>query len=143
MRLNLILDPRTDPLERARLGELQNFAKESGVEFDASYGAPVIRELLRRAGKTNIKPPDRQLGSIHQPAVTPTSHKAGSAPAPKREEIPTVNALDNLLAQQMVKSSDQMTITELRQACKAKGIKLARTDNMVTLKAKLDGQDAA
>ena len=140
MRLNLILDPRTDPLERARLGELQNFAKESGVQFDPSYGAPVIRELLRRAGKTDIKPPERPLGAIYQPRVTPTSHKVESAPAPKQEEIPTVNALDNLLQQQMVRPTDQMNITELRQACKAKGIKLARTDNMATLKAKLDGQ---
>lgn len=140
--LKSIEDGRSN-LERARLGELQNFAKENGIAFDPSYGAPVLRQLLIRAGKTDIRPPPRPLGAQYQHPVTPSSHKYVNGMQPAAPvQVREVDAIADLMRQQMgEKTPDQMDIRELRSACKARGVKMARTDNIATLRAKLNGEN--
>ena len=144
MLLKSIEDPRT-PLQKARLSELQRFAKEEGVNYHPEMGAEEIRGLLIAAGKTHISPPPRLLGQ-YQPNPTPTSHRYNQhqpAPPPKAETVSWAADLARQRAMAVKDEPASMSITELRKACKAKGIKMARTDNMAALKAKLDGQNAA
>ena len=143
MLLKSIEDPR-GPLQKARLSELQRFAKEEGVQYHPEMGAEEIRELLRIAGKTNISPPPRLLGQ-YQPNPTPTSHRwnHNMVPQPTHKER-VANWIEDLARQraQAVKVDPpvgSMTITEARQACKAKGIPMKRTDKLSDLKAKLSG----
>jgi hypothetical protein len=141
MRLSQIIDPR-GPLEKARLSELQAFAKEEGVAYDPWMGAQVIRELLKAAGKTNISPPPRALG-FSQPNPSPGSHRSNQTQPVPEKAGPDVDWAKELVRQQANQAPPverKMSITELRQACKAKGIKIARTDNTAALKAKLDGE---
>ena len=88
------------------------------------------------------------MGAIGQMPVTPTSHKFREGPQPSAQQnVIEVDALADIIRQQvqaqMVRTVEQMNITELRKACKAKGIKISRTDNMVALKAKLNGENPA
>lgn len=134
-RLLRVDDPR-DNLEKARLGELEKFARANNVEFKQGLPAMVLRKILRSKGLVTIAIPPRVLGQ-YQPnpgeAIT-------SAPITSGQGIETDAAAD--LAKQHAaqeKPVDQMTITELRQACKKRGIKMARTDNMAALRTKLEG----
>ena len=145
MLLKSIEDPR-GPLQKARLSELQRFAKEEGVQYHPEMGAEEIRQILIAAGKTNISPPPRFLGQYQQ-NPTPTSHRWNQqqAPQPKpAQAIGTVSWAEDLARQRAQAVKDEtpvaeMTITEARQACKAKGIKLKRTDKLTDLKEKLNG----
>lgn len=145
MLLTSIDDPR-GPLQKARLSELQRFAKEEGVQYHPEMGAEEIRQILIAAGKTNISVPPRMLGQF-QPNPTPTSHRFNQTPVPQKP-VETVSWASDLARQRAQEVKDvtpvvEMTITQVRQACKAKGIKISRTDKMVDLKAKLNGQNAA
>jgi hypothetical protein len=144
MLLKSIEDPR-GPLQKARLSELQRFAKEEGVQYHPEMGAEEIRQILIAAGKTNISVPPRLLGQFQQ-NPTPTSHRFNQTPVPQKP-VETVSWAADLARQRAQEIKDaapsEMTITQVRQACKAKGIKISRTDKLVDLKAKLNGQDAA
>ena len=150
-QLNKIIDPR-DPLSKARRMELFRFAQDNGIsDIQETMPADMMRDILRSRNVTSISVPDRPLGSAQQTFTTPTSHKTtGGVIQPAQEVIPVVSASVDVarqwLAQQSqpqppqpTKPNSELSIIELRQACKARGIKIARTDKMTTLRAKLDG----
>lgn len=146
MQLKSIEDPR-GPLQKARLSELQRFAKEEGVQFHPEMGAEEIRQMLVAAGKTNISVPPRILGQ-YQPNPTPTSHRYDQASVPPPSPPQTIGWAQDLARQraQAVKIEapvSNMTIIEARRACKASGIKFSRTDKLVDLKAKLNDRKNA
>lgn len=77
--------------------------------------------------------------------VNPSAYEKRRVPVDIQETNGVeVDALEDLKRQyqlQVVQEKPQ-TMTDLRQECKRRGIKMARTDNMQTLRAKL-GKDAA
>ena len=142
--LHSITDPR-DNLMKARRIELYRFAREKGVtEIVENMPGELMRDILRSKGITNIAVPSRQLGTPEQMVTTPTSHRDGTTEIKQPDKIVEVSAIADLKRQwqqnQEPKQPSEMTITELRKECKRRGIKMARTDNMVTLKAKLNGE---
>ena len=144
-QLDKIIDPR-DALSKARRMELFRFAREKGIaEIEETMPADMMRDILRARNVTTIAVPDRPLGAAQQTFTTPTSHRTTSVIIqPAQEVIPEVSASVDLARQwraqqQQTKPNSELTIIELRQACKARGIKIARTDKMVDLRAKLDG----
>lgn len=160
MQLLSIQDPR-DNLAKARRKELERFAAENGVnEIDPRMPADLMRKILRQKGLVNIQPPHRPLGA-------PADAGASASPVVSNgQKVDEVDADSDLMrqwqqdmsqspvapasAQKAAPTSNEApgpddkpeTITDLRKACKARGIKMARTDNMATLRAKLDGADA-
>lgn len=138
--LHSTTDPR-EPLARARRLELFRFAREKGVaEIEETMPADLMRQILRTKGLTSIAVPDRPLGGVEQTITTPTSHNAGPSAPRQPDVLVEVDATADLARQWAAeKAVANMTITEMRKECKRRGIKLARTDNMVTLKAKLNG----
>ncbi len=150
--LHSIQDPR-DQLQRARRMELYRFARDNGIaDIVEAMPADVMRQILRNKGITSIAVPDRQLGAIQRTETTPTSHKGQTYQAPRPpEKVVEVDATSDLMRQWQQESQpavprekpvEAMSINELREACKRRGIKLARTDNMASLKEKLNGQNA-
>lgn len=130
MQLNKVFDPR-DALEKARRKELEKFAAVHGVsEIKEGMPAVLMRAILRQRNLTNINIPPRTLGIPDR----------GRAPAQQIEEAPAreVSAVDDL-KRQWEEKRELTTIQELRAECKKRGIKLARTDNIASLKAKLNG----
>lgn len=138
--------------------ELFRFARDRGVaEIVEVPGqglppATLMRKILRSQGITDIATPDRQLGAIQQSTTTPTSHRNGGDVSQKTpDKVVEVDADDDLARQWMSQTGAhrtefvqippvaKMTIQELRRACVARGIKLARTDNMISMRAKLGG----
>lgn len=120
--LNRIEDNR-DNLSKASRFELCQLAEARGIS-EVHYGATLTLEemvnILRGKGVHDIKIPDRPLG-IYQPLVL------GEIEAPKIEAVKAPE-----------KPVGDMNIVELRSACKARGIKMARTDTTETLRAKLN-----
>lgn len=115
MLLNKIEDPR-DNLSKASRFELCRLAEERGIKevhYSADMTLEQMAELLRSKNVHDIALPDRPLG-VYKPVVI----NADAAPKPE-------------------KSVSDMTIIELRSACKARGIKIARKDTMETLRSKL------
>ena len=138
-----IVDPR-DPLEKATRDQLVSYAHDNGqIDIVEQMPAILIRKLLRQRGLTKIPVPDRKLG------MGPDPYGA----AAENPDIPVMNADDALIEQfKTIKDNplpyvetdpDKMSMTELRKACKAKGIKMARTDNLHTLRDKLRVENAA
>ena len=156
MYLNKIDDPR-DSLERANKRELVNFAKANGFD-NITYEMPAIfiRKFLRSQGVTNIRIPERPLGSPPKRDMD----FATQAPAVE-DEVAQVNAEDDLAKQfgleipkpkppapepkeRHVAPNAKIVgnINALRSACKQWGIKVARTDTVEILEAKLGGKVA-
>lgn len=142
-------DPR-DPWARARRLEVFRHAQENGVtEILETMPKDLMVKLLRAKDIPPPSVPPRPIGahiSARSGDTSPDSHHyAGPATvAPTETVVVDADAVlerDWKREQDAVKPSavSAMTITELRQECKRRGIKIARTDNMVTLKAKLDG----
>ena len=135
MILNKIDDPR-DALAKARRYELLKFAKANGVsEITEAMPAILMRKILRGRGLTRIAIPPRNLGQMNQ------SRSAEAAPV-SGDQVPEIDADADLARQfgQMApapKPGAEMSINELRAAVKAKGLKIARTDTMESLRAKL------
>lgn len=137
-------DPR-DALEKATRDELVQFAHAKGQsDISEMMPAVVIRKTLRERGLTNINIPNRPLG-----AYTNSAKLFGlvdGPPVPPQSQPQQQKALDAdelLMAEWKNKQEspavESMTMGELRAHCKRVGIKMARTDNMETLKAKLRG----
>lgn len=142
MQLLSITDPR-DNLEKANRDELEKFAKEKGVE-EIKEGMPAIlmRRILRSRGLVSVTVPNRPLGFYE-------GGKSYGGEAITDTQINSVNADDALEQgwkkeqEKPVSTPKEMGIRELRSECKRRGIKMARTDNMDTLRAKLNGEQAA
>lgn len=144
-------DPR-DNLQQARLIVLQRFAAKNGIEIPEKLrdSAIMIRQILRERGLTRI-------AIVHRPLDRPGSARIGededgfpsSGQAMQQPEPTTVQETDaegdlrrQLMAAPQVSARPRNEITELRKECKAKGIKISRTDKKPDLRAKLDGQNA-
>ena len=141
MQLLSNIDPR-DNLQKATRWELIDYAKANGIEVPEDAPAIYTMKLLRARGLTNIKIPDRPLG------LYANNGSALSDNTVAVSEGDTPNADDDLIRQyESQKKEEQdtskMTVGQLRTACKARGIKMSRTDNMQTLKEKLSGKNAA
>jgi hypothetical protein len=137
MQLLSIEDPR-DNLQKANRWELIDYAKANGIDVPQDAPAIYTMKVLRARGLTNIRVPDRPLGlyvgrgdsMVDEPQIS------GNA------EITEVSADDHMILQyQQEKQSEtdyvNMPMNQLRAACKAKGIKMQRTDNINTLREKL------
>lgn len=144
MELYQTFDPR-DLWATARRIEVYRHAKEHNVP-DISEDMPkdLIVKRCKAAGLPPPSVPRRPIGSV-DPRIgdtNPNSHHAGEGSVAKSEEVETIDADDNLEREwktQQQKPVNDMNINELRGACKAKGIKLSRRDNMQAMKAKLSG----
>jgi hypothetical protein len=130
--LERIDDPR-DALQRARRSEMYEFAKINGFsEITEDLPADDIphqnivgmRTLLRRRGIYKIPVPERVLGDYSRQAY----HTRFTPPASEKPIPPLID-----------KPVAKMSMTEMRHECKRRGIKMVRTDNMLTLKDKLGG----
>lgn len=136
MQLLRTEDPR-DPLQKATRDELVDFAKLQGwIDINEQMPKPLIIRKLREKGISRIPIPDRPLGAF--------KGKDSYGIIAEQPDAPTVNADDALIEQYeatkdepVAKTPDEMTMGELRKACKARGIKMVRTDNLETLRAKL------
>lgn len=128
--LKSLVDPR-DILTKASRYELCAFAQANGV-IEIDYGSDMTLEemiaILRNRGLTNITLPERPLG-VYKPVVLGLNQQIAEKPAPAAPAVPE-------------KPLNKMDMNELRAACKARGIKMERTDNMRSLREKL-GQNAA
>lgn len=135
--LREIIDPR-DNLERAKRDELVDFAKAQGIphsEINEQMPAILIRRVLRSKGLIDIKIPSRPLGGPE-----------GGEPIVSEQNIEQVNAEDDLVRQyqqQSMQDVSTMSFHDMRRACRDRGIQYTRRDNMDTLRAKLNGQDAS
>ncbi len=132
--LTKIDDPR-DLLEKATRDEIFDFAVAQGVaEITEDMPAIIMRNILREKKKTNIKIPDRPLGA--NPGVELIKARESMQ---ETETVPEVNADDDLMRQYQTSKVEpqSMTMGQLRAECKRRGIKMARTDNMQTLREKL------
>ena len=134
-------------LEKASRYELAQLAKKLGFT-DITYDTPqpLQVKMLRSRGVMEIDIPERILGDTRPIGYNTDPGK--TAPA-KQTEAKSMTA-EELLEQEYLQSApqvdkpaSQMTMTELRSACKRRGIKMARTDNLNTLREKLSGQNAA
>lgn len=151
MILQKIDDPR-DHLERANRDELWNFAVENEITeilndcdpFGSQPPADRMRNALRKRGIFKIPYRERVLGDYSGKDYSPNAITQ-SAPT-SQPSIPEVNA-QALLDQEWERAKQvkkvvekpvtDMSMTELRHACKQRSIKMQRTDNKETLKAKL------
>ena len=139
MQLLSIIDPR-DNLSKATRFELVDFAKKNGIQLDEGPPKIVSEKILRDRGFVNIQIPDRPLGLYVGGEVHSTNEPIVHG---------SLQNADDLLVQeyehQKKEDADvsKMSIGRLRAACKAKGIKMERTDNMQTLRAKLGQQNPA
>lgn len=147
MLLRSIDDPRSD-LDKARRRELYDFARENGVELEEGMPAILMRKILRERGLTRIKIPPRPLGQQNQPGTGlkyKNQMQDGKAHQPQGIESDAIADLVRQYSEQRrapaveEKRPADMSIHELRAAVKAKGLKLARTDTMQDLRAKLGG----
>lgn len=139
LTLHRIDDPR-DALAKATRGELVKFAKAKGLYPEIINGdmpAILIRKKLRERGMTNIVIPNRILGQPSRPAGM---SDGGHVETPNAVEADAEADLERQWAQQAAKAvAPAATMKDLRAACKERGIKVDRTDNMESLKAKLNG----
>jgi hypothetical protein len=147
--LQRIDDPR-DNLDKALPDELYFFAKSRGItDINRAEPAVLMRKKLRDKGLVDIPIPNRVLG---QPTDWHNEWSTGS----KEDPRPSITA-EQLMQKQWdeqqgktntppaMKSPDptepfdvaKAGIVELRKECKRRGIKMARTDNLVTLREKL------
>lgn len=128
MQILKIEDPR-DNLSKASRYELCQLAKAHGVA-EISYGCslqlPEIVELLHKRGIHDIKIPDRPLG-VYAPVVI------------NAENVETPALIDHPQPEPAAKPVSEMNMTEMRKEAKRRGIKMARTDNLRTLRTKLSG----
>lgn len=138
MQLLTIEDPR-DNLQKATRWELIDYAKANGIDVPGDAPAIYTMKVLRSRGLTNIKIPHRPLGMNAGAGDVMTDAALGEG-----ADVTVANADDDFIRQfeaqkQEETDIDKMLMPQLRMACKAKGIKMARTDNLKTLREKLRG----
>lgn len=142
LQLTKIDDPR-DPLERARLRELVNFAKANGqTDINDQMPAILIRRILRQRNLTRISVPRRTLG---QPEPSPGRADLQPRPSPVAEtggaEISAEDDLARQFAASRPRSVHDMGYNELRAEAKRRKIKLNRSDTLAIIKEKLGVQN--
>lgn len=146
MLLKRIDDPR-DTLEKATRYELWKFALARGVnDIEQEMPADLMRKVLRARNVTDIHVhfPNllhRKIGMQRGVNATPT---VADAVVPAAQ----VDASDDLMRQwkeQKVRDAQPPgppktynEMAELRKECRRRGIKLARTDKIGDLRAKLE-----
>lgn len=136
MQLLSNVDPR-DNLQKATRWELIDYAKANGVEVPNDAPAIYTMKILRARGLTNIKVPDRPLG-LYAGGVALSDQTQISADT----EVNVASADDDLIRQYEQQKQEEtdvskMLMPQLRHACKTKGIKMDRRDNLKTLREKL------
>lgn len=144
------IDPR-DNLDKARLRELVDFAHANGMkEINANMPADDIegrpgtgiRGMLRAKGLTRIPIPRRILGAQQSERTFPAKRNdlSSNVVAINADELAAFRAWQAQQKKPPAETSKpiaDMTMAELRRACKAKGISMTRKDNMESLRAKL------
>lgn len=135
-------DPRGN-LEKASRYELAQLAKKLGFT-DITYDTPqpLQVKLLRQRGITDIDIPERVLGDIRPLVYNTDQVQPVKAQKTEAKSMTADELLEQEYRQQQPKTPAEMSMTELRSECKRRGIKMARTDNLKTLREKL-GQDPA
>lgn len=138
MRPSAMEDPR-DRLQKADRWELVEYAKANGVVLPYGENTPhlISEQILRGRGLTNPPIRDVPLGSA---PVLGFDHQPASQ---------TVDAASDFARQFAQQAADppyqpvktaKLSINELRNECKKRGIKLSRRDRIEDMKAKLDGK---
>lgn len=133
--LQRIDDPRDDLLKMTR-DELYAYGKAHGVEFPQGRDTPAFDmtgrttgmvDILRALGLRGPNMASRVLGSPApmEPPVYSNQIIPKAPPPPPPAELPA--------------DVRDMTMGQLRKECKQRGVKIARTDNMNTLREKLRG----
>lgn len=136
MQLTKIEDPR-DTLAKTRWKDLRKYLEQNPMEgLDPYMPADVIKRKLRERGIHRIPATITRLGA-------PESPNAGQPEVPQEGESREMDATALLEAQytqsQSLKSYSDMSMGELRAACKARGLKISRTDKKPELVEKLNG----
>ena len=146
-----IEDPR-DPWQRARRMEVVRYAHELGhSDIVEQMPKDLMVRILRSRGVPAPSVPPRPIGNVN-PRSGDTSltshHYSGPVSEPAQETV-TVSA-EEILARDWAAHKEaqaaqpvEPSFIQLRQACKAKGIKYLRTDKAAQLKARLRGEDPA
>lgn len=129
-----IEDPR-DNLEKATRWELYEYAKQVGCkEVYEPMPAMLAIQILRARGFTNIRIPDRPLGSIAILGAMPR----GVAEPPATQTLDALAELKKQFETQQA-APKELTFQQMRIELKARGIKYKRTDKVDTLRELLDG----
>ncbi len=140
LQLLNVTDPR-DNLERAHRPELLKHAKENGVtEIVETMPAILMRKILRSRGLVKINVPKRTLGQYDG------GRAYGGDAISETGAAASVSIDDDMERQWKQHESTQpqnMTMQAMRKECKRRGIKMVRTDNAETLKAKLNVENPA
>lgn len=141
-------DPR-DTWDRARRMEIFRYAQEKGVSAikDGPSGLPPKDVMVAQLKALGLPPPlvnPRLVGAYADSRsgdTSPNSHHYTGQQTQQPAETVELDALAVLERdwKQQQSAPVAVTITELRKECKRRGIKMARTDNLTTLKAKLNG----
>lgn len=147
-------DPR-DTYSKMKRRELQYLCKKEGRQFHPDMPADLLRALFRS------NPPKEMPRPLFAGVVVPgglrippydvwlTTVFGQPSPVKRPVEGKQIDAIADLARQwkeQEVKPLPQRPkneMAELRAECRRRGIKMARTDKLTDLRAKLDGQDAA
>jgi hypothetical protein len=158
-KLHRIDDPR-DSLSKARRPELLRFAQAHGLAVNEAMPAddykdehghvrPGIRTMLREKGLTKISIPSRPLGKDGRhvippaPKAVPPSNDNNTVTLTRDElHIMIQNAVAAAVQQKQepaprLVERPRSEINQLRDECKALGIKMERKDNIETLTAKI------
>lgn len=149
MTPGITFDPR-DPWARARRIEIFRYAQEKGVtEVIEAMPKDVMVKRLKARGIPPPAVPPRPIGANINPRsgdTSPNSHHYTAQPQKAAEPVSEVDASEVLERDWQQQQANPpladvaaMNITQARQECKRRGIKLKRTDNLVTLRAKLNG----
>jgi hypothetical protein len=162
MQLLSIDDPR-NALEKATRKELELFARERGVtQIDPRMPAILMRKILRAAGQTDIASVFPQIrtrtagqqmgvnaGKRGGPSISGSEIDAADLLAAewqheaKKQGLVQAPALATEPAPAPASHKPSNEMAELRAECKRRGIKAKRTDKLVDLRAKLDGENAS
>lgn len=134
MQILRVEDPR-DPVHRASRDQLWDYAKKNGIKEIPNPDVPqkLMVQILLAKGIRDIGVPTYVLGQ-------PSGVVEQSKPSPQNSV--EVDELADLARQFSTTPVAKMNINELRDACRARGIKMARTDKMSDLRKKLE-QNAA
>ncbi len=151
MQLNKIQDQRA-PLFRLTRKELEYLARKEGRN-DVVPGMPadlMRQQFIARPPSSFPRPMRGHLGSLKQLRIPKyedwlkVAFSNAPIPEPQEQKVEEVNTADDLRRQWEAQQAPMpMTITEARQECKRRGIKIARTDKLVDLREKLNGQDTS
>lgn len=146
MRLTRIDDPR-DNLDKADRDQLYRFAVARGVKeiddriYNGANAASLMRMILRQKGITDLQVPYHQLGMApYRPMEEPSGKPAQTVEEMLREQLKEVQSRP---PEPKPQAFADMTMGELRRACKVNGIKGLPTDNKAKLLEKLSGQAAS